>query len=206
MPNQPSDLKSFLTAIEKFDFLVIDTETTGLDRTDEICDIAIIDATGNIIINTFIKTVAPIWEEATKIHGITNDMVANSPSWSELQPQIRALLLDKKIITYNATFDRKMFHQSDEAHSLKYYDWQGTSQWFCAMLAFAERFGDWNDYFGNYKWKKLMDAVQFYSCHVRSSHRALADAQMALDVVKCMYTESLLDPDPRGVPFANPTK
>jgi DNA polymerase III subunit epsilon len=202
MPNQPSDLKSFLDAVAAQDFVVLDTETTGLDRTAEICDIAIVNSSYDVLFESFVKTVKPISEEAAEIHGISNSMVANSPSWSRISKDVAHIIKGKKVIAYNATFDRKMFHQSDGANGLPETDWQGDSLWFCAMLAFAERYGEWNDYYGNYKWKKLVEASRFYNCDELNAHRAVSDALMTLNVVKCMYAESLSNGYMSGVPFA----
>lgn len=206
MPNQPSDYKSFINMLSDQDYFVVDTETTGLKKPAEIVDIAIVRRDGALIFESLVKPFFPIPHEAEAIHGISNDMVKDARTWTELRPILQEILSGQTIITYNATFDRSMFHLSDEARSLKHHDWQGESRWFCAMLAFAERFGEYDNYHSNYRWKKLSEAVNFYQCDSLDAHRAASDALMTYDICRCMYAESLLDPDPRGVPFSNPTR
>ncbi|BCC80200.1 MULTISPECIES: 3'-5' exonuclease [Bacillus] len=59
----------------KSNFLVLDTQTTGLGETDEIVEIAVTDLDGKTLLNTLVKPTVPISDDATMIHGITNKMV-----------------------------------------------------------------------------------------------------------------------------------
>lgn len=190
MPNQPSDLKSFLEAIDHAgDFLVFDTETTGLDNNAEICEISIVRSNGTIIYDKLIRPTTPISIDAASITGINNDLVKNEPLWADVYEVVREILNNNLIVTYNATFDRKLLHQSDRASGLAEFDYCQSSQWYCAMTAFAERYGEFNRYHGNYKWQRLTTAVDFYSLKRQEAHRAMGDALMTLDLVKMMLAE-----------------
>lgn len=190
MPNQPSDLKSFLEAINDRDFIVLDTETTGLGPDDQICELAIIGCSGNVLFNELIKPTKPISPDATRVTGISNQMVADKQHWPHHIREIYKIIKDKKVVTYNATFDRKMFHQTDRAWEAGETDWQGYAKWYCAMTAFAERYGNFNEYRGSYQWIKLIDAVGFYGITPQGQfHGALADALMTLDVINAMRDE-----------------
>ena len=59
-------------------FVILDTETTGLDNQAEIIEIAIITDNGDTLIDTYIKPHHRIdeYSEAVRIHGITNATVA----------------------------------------------------------------------------------------------------------------------------------
>ena len=57
----------------------LDTETTGLEKNDEIVEIAVIDKIGNVLINTLIKPRSLIPDSASSIHHITNEMVKEIP-------------------------------------------------------------------------------------------------------------------------------
>ena len=54
----------------------IDTETTGLEKTDEIVEFSIVDFDGSILYSSLVKPSKPIPTEASRIHGITNEMVS----------------------------------------------------------------------------------------------------------------------------------
>ena len=61
----------------------LDTETTGLDPDhDELLEIAIVDDSGEVLLDTLIKpsTNNPVWPEAEAIHGIAPEMVADAPT------------------------------------------------------------------------------------------------------------------------------
>ncbi|ENW7246755.1 exonuclease domain-containing protein [Salmonella enterica] len=83
--------------------VIVDTETTGLGREAEIIEISIIDCTGAILLNTLIKPSKDIPAEATEIHGITDEMVEDAPSWKEMLPQVLELI-SHGWVAYNAKF------------------------------------------------------------------------------------------------------
>lgn len=84
--------------------IIIDTETTGLGRDAEICELSAIDGRGNVLIDTLIKPSKPIPADATAIHGITNEMVADAPTWNEVEHMILALLINRHALIYNADY------------------------------------------------------------------------------------------------------
>ena len=82
-------------------FLILDTETTGLDDA-EIVQIGIIDIDGNILLDSLVKPSISIPSEVSEIHKITDDMVVNSPTFPELYFRIKEILSNKQVIIYNA--------------------------------------------------------------------------------------------------------
>lgn len=175
----------FAQIIRDGNFVVLDNETTGLER-GEIVQIGIIDSSGQTLIDSLVKPVEPIPPSATRIHGITDQMVINAPGFSEIWTRILPMLTNTNVIVYNAVYDRKMLHQSAEAAGLGRTDWKGLSPWWCAMEAFAEIYGEWNEYRGNYKWQRLSTACSYYNIPVVGAHGALADCLMTLAVCKKM--------------------
>ncbi|MGH1280407.1 3'-5' exonuclease [Bacillus basilensis] len=65
-------------------FVILDTETTGLTQRDQIIEICVNDLTGKILLNPLVKPTINIPAEAASIHGITNEMVDDAPSWIEI--------------------------------------------------------------------------------------------------------------------------
>lgn len=92
--------------------IVLDTETTGIDprrghRLIEIGCIEIEDLmpTGR----TFHKYINPereIEADAIRVHGITNERVANEPKFHELADELMDFIGGQRIIAHNASFDR----------------------------------------------------------------------------------------------------
>lgn len=183
---------NFCKVLMTFDeWYILDTETTGL-HDGEICQIAIIDNTGQVHFDTYIKTVQPIPQDATRIHGITDDMVKDSPTWATMQPIIANFLQGKICVVYNAVYDRKMMHKSNERAGLEKYDWKEHTAFYCAMEAYAEFYGQWNDYRDSYTWQSLVNAVGQCDLKVNAAHSALGDCLMTLEVVRTM-TKAFMD-------------
>src|SRR5690606_105710 len=103
----------------KEDFVILDTETTGLSDDDEIIEIAIIDRNGHVLLNTLIKPINPISEQAKEIHGISNEDVKNAPYWKEVWKHVLSIIEGKKILIYNAEFDLKMIRNSCYKNNIK---------------------------------------------------------------------------------------
>lgn len=169
----------------------LDTETTGLNNA-EICQIAIVDVRGEILFHSLVKPVRGIPEQATAIHGITDEMVKNELSWKEISPMVEIVLRGKRVVIYNAIYDRKIMHQSAEAAQMPKTDWKTLANFECAMEKFAQFYGEYNDYHGSFKWQKL--GYAFY--HVRredlvDAHDALTDARACRWIVLEMASTKL---------------
>lgn len=173
--------------IESGDFLVLDTETTGL-RDAEICQIAIIDSKGDALVNSFVRTASPIPPDATRIHGITNAMIASAPRFSELIDHIADTLAGRHVVVYNAEYDRGMLYQSAAAADCAgKYSWDSLCNWHCAMAAYAPIYGDYNSYYGSYRWQKLTAACDQQGIAVSDAHSALGDCLMTLALCRKLW-------------------
>ena len=157
-------LAAFREMIRRGEYVVMDTETTGL-HVGEIVQIAIVDPTDTVLLDTLVKPVGRIPYETTRIHGITDDMVADAPGWAAVTATVDSLLRGRDVIVYNAKFDRRMMHQSAQAAGLPKTDWKTFSQWWCAMQAFGEAYatGSYGGYRrsrGRARWHKLAMAAE----------------------------------------------
>lgn len=169
------------------DTLIIDTETTAADNTAEVCQIAVVDLEGNVILNTFIKPIGPITKEAADIHHITDEMVANAPAFADLWPFLRALFAGRLVLSYNAGFDFRVIRQSLLAKGASMNDLETIGKWKtgCIMLAYADFHGEWNSYRRNNKWQSLEKAGRQCDIHMESgkAHSALYDTELARRVL-----------------------
>lgn len=176
----------------------LDTETTGLRGDAEIVDLALIGPDGDILIDTLVRPTSPIPAEATKIHGITNEMIIDAPGFSEIVPGLVALTKDKMVVIYNASFDQRMLRQSARANKIKYPGVK--SDVVCAMELYAQFFGDWNDFSENYKWQSQANAAKQLGINVPSNlHRAAADAQICRLIVEGMAGTPIPGEEPASV-------
>jgi DNA polymerase-3 subunit epsilon len=83
-----------------------DLETTGIDITkDRIVEISIFKVypNGNKESKTWlVNPTIPIPPQTTAVHGITNEQVANEPTFSELAPLVHTMIKDSDLAGFNS--------------------------------------------------------------------------------------------------------
>lgn len=164
--------------------LVLDVETTGLGMEDEVIEIGIVDAWGKIIFESLVHPKQSIPRDATRVHGLTDEDVQHAPRWPEIHDRVCSVLTGRVIIAYNAEFDERMLRQTAGIWGLEI----PTLETWCAMLAYAEYFGDWDGYYCDYRWRRLGDAAWQLKVPRPDGvgHRAVHDCLLCLGVVKAM--------------------
>ena len=87
--------------------LFFDLELTGVYDHDEIISISITNALGEVIMDTLVKPVRnKKWKRTEKIHGITPEMVQDSPTLEELTPRIKEIFAEcDNLIAYGVSTD-----------------------------------------------------------------------------------------------------
>lgn len=156
------------------DFIVLDTETTGLTDA-EIVQLTVIDSKGNTLLNCLLKPDNYTeWSGAEAIHGISPDMVKNAPSFSYVIELLAKIIKDRRLIIYNKGYDWTILERLAEEYSLPGVFQPASVE--CAMLQYAAFYGDWNDYRKNYKWQKLAGG----------DHSALGDCLATIEVIRKM--------------------
>jgi DNA polymerase-3 subunit epsilon len=158
---------------KKLPLVFIDLETTGTDiSTARIVSFAykLGEKEGHYLINPGI----PIPKEATDIHGITDEMVADRPKFSVLASSILELLQTCAIAGYNVLrFDLPLLAEellrSDESLVLP-----SSIQVVDAFSIFQQKEG-----------RSLSDAVQFYCGREHDdAHNALGDVKATEEVLR----------------------
>lgn len=165
---------------KKYKIVVLDLETTGFNKyDDEIVQVSIIDQDENVLLNEYCKPEHKTeWPEAAAVTGITPEIVADKKPFAFYAPIIEDILNNAEmILIYNAGFDAAFLH----AKGLDFPDDIIRD----VMLEFAEIYGDWNDYFQNFKWQKLVTAANYYGYKFKA-HDSLEYVKATLYVFNCM--------------------
>ena len=164
-------------------FYVLDTETTGLGRRDEIVQIAIVDRDGNTAMDELVRPTIPIPFGASRVHHICDRHVEAAPDFSYIYIELSKLLAGQVVVAYNMDFDWRMLRQSSAKYGLPDIRLGRRD---CAMKQYARYKGIRSGRRRGYSWHKLGDAVAQEGCQVVNAHNALGDAQMTLTLIQRM--------------------
>lgn len=163
-----------------YDWIVMDLETTGLGPSAEVIEIAIVSANGTVLLDQLVMPKGRIPKSVTSKTGIDRRLLRGCPSWPEIDRQVRDILRDRSVITYNTDFDFRILKQTTQKWSLPPINVKGM----CAMIAYAKYRGikhPWRK--GEFKWHKLINALGYEGVAHGKLHRALADAMATCRLV-----------------------
>ncbi len=159
--------------------IVIDTETTGFDPyKDEILQLSILDAdTKEMVFDEYFRpAVMETWPDAERVNHISPGMVANRPTLKDRLTEINSILASAEtVIGYNTPFDTGFL----TAYGAKFPN--GT-EYSDVMRDFAPVYGEWNEYYGDYKWKSLSVCAEYfgYDWGNTAAHNSLSDCLATL--------------------------
>jgi DNA polymerase-3 subunit epsilon len=164
---------------KKNQYVVLDTETSGLDKNDVVLQIAIVDLDGNGLLNSLIKPTKRkrISPDATAIHGIRMSDLVNAPVFAVLVPQIEEIISAKTVLIYNAEFDERLISQTCEQDKCR----RVMMKTECVMIPYSRYVGKWSDYHSSYAYQRLPGG----------DHTAMGDCYATLEVITKMARTGL---------------
>lgn len=176
----------------KSNYVVIDTETTGLTENAEIIEIAIINMRGEVLLNTLVKPTQPIPPEVTDINHITDEMVADAPTWPEVYSRVKNIIAGRKWLAWNSSFDARMMVQSclktgfldgmkPDAVASVIRDIE--TNHIDAKAIYDQWYGEFDKKRKGFKRQRLTKAAERHGIEIGGAHRALADCMMVLGVL-----------------------
>ena len=173
--------------LHKFTFACIDVETANCER-DSICQIGLATVRDGSIAETWSTLVNPQdwfdpWNEG--IHGISEAMVADAPTFPQIRDDLYGRLSHHVAISHTS-FDRVAIERAAEKHYLDppYVIWLDSAR--IARRAWPDRFGQSGYGLGNVARELGIDFRH---------HDALEDARAAAEVVLRACAETGLDID-----------
>lgn len=174
-PN-PNSLQSAIeTARKVIDArpVYLDTETTGLNTTDEIIEIAIVDHDGQVLLETLVRPSQPIPTAATLIHGIRNEDVKTARPWPIVWQQVQNILSGRVVVMYNDEFDIRLMKQSHAKYRLS---WRENFSRVDLLKLYAQFRGEWDPVRRGYRSHSLANAGKHCGISLPNAHRSSADS------------------------------
>jgi len=99
-----------------FTFISFDVETTGTkpdrDKIIEIGAIKFVNGTAQESFSSFVEISQPIPPEATRIHGITDEMLRGQPKIEDVLEEFTSFCGNSVLVAHNAIFDVKFISNS----------------------------------------------------------------------------------------------
>lgn len=165
-------------------FVVVDTETTGLDFDfDNIIEVSAIRYENGVCVGTYTSLVKPpmiriydgtsdagteayVSDFITELTGITNDMLASAPSIDTILPGFMDFLGDSIIIGHNIPFDVKFLGAACSNNGLG-----DLSNDYINTIRIVRKVFPGNPHY------RLSDMANYCGIKQESSHRALSDCE-----------------------------
>jgi DNA polymerase III subunit epsilon len=156
---------------------VLDSETTGLKPPVGFVEIAIVDAGARTLFEGTVRPGCRIEASATRVPGHTVHSLAGSPPFLEVYPDLLEALCGKRVIVYNASYDRRIWDAEVRSLGARGALAGELPPWECAMRRYAAYVGEPSKR-GGYCSQKLTGG----------DHSALGDALATLGLIEEMAT------------------
>lgn len=174
-------------SVRQHPLVIFDFETTGLDNeADRIVEIGglRIDSLerGGTIVSEFsslIKPDIPLTDEATRISGITTEMLADQPPIEEQLPRFVDFFADAILVAHNAEFDMGFLRQACARMHIQL-------QWpcFCTLKMARSLLPELES-------KNLDTLAEHYGLTFEARHRSIGDCKVTAGVLgELMRTEA----------------
>ena len=162
-------------------YTVLDIETTWLSKfRHKITEIAAIKFDGKKILWTYQTLINPernIPSEITKLTWITNEMVQNSPIFSEIVNDFINFIQDDIIVAHNASFD--YWFLSNHIYEVTWKWIQ--NECICTRKLSSRLLPDLPK-------KNLWSLCEYYWLHNERAHRAMWDTKVTVEIFRNLLT------------------
>lgn len=153
--------------------IILDTETTGMTKEDEVVELGIIDIEGNVLYNALFSHEQPMNPMAQAVNHFTEEDLTGAPCIREEAGKIISLLEDKIVIGHNISFDENLLRQSFERYGISFMGFESKldSQKIAKDFIYAKKYS-------------LEHLANLLGIPGNEVHRAVDDCRWTLDMLK----------------------
>lgn len=157
-------------------FVVIDTETTGMTSDDEVIELAVVDMDGTVLYDSTFCPVTEVNCFASAVNHLTNDCLCDSPDFADEWSKIKTLIGHRKILAHNAKFDKRTIKQTLEKYNMDSMVVDSLFGCCYDSLSIAKKYLNLQSY-------SLENIAHSLGIKRAESHRAADDCIMTLEVL-----------------------
>ena len=162
------------------DYVVFDLETTGISpKTDEVIEISAVKVKQGKVTDEFSTLVNPkcrIPYGASRVNGITDDMVAEAPFFEQVLEEFLEFIKGFVLVGHNiARFDMNFLYRDVE----KYFERSLPNDYIDTLQMARRELPDLEHH-------RLTDLAEYYGISAEGAHRALNDCRMNQQVFEKM--------------------
>lgn len=165
--------------------IVLDTETTGLDRNARVIEVAWVVTTvdldvvtrGSLVLRGDGHGGSP---SARAVHQISDAEICKAPEFCDVWPEISRLFEGRLLVAHNASFDRRMLNYELSRTGSGLVDRMACTMVLARQLGYADigRPGP------GFRSAKLEELSRRLNLGVQPTHRALKDAETAVELLR----------------------
>jgi DNA polymerase-3 subunit alpha (Gram-positive type) len=168
--------KEAITSSFEVPFIILDVETTGLQhQTNYVVELAAVKMEDGRIVDeleTLIKPPIEISDEVSRINGITNDMLTNSPTFNEIADKFISFMGDGVFVAHNAKFDWRFINAELKRNNRA----ELSNRCMCTIATTKVAFPGLPTY-------KLEYLTEYFKTTSQNTHRALDDVKATAEVL-----------------------
>lgn len=99
-------------------YLILDTETTGMSKNDEIVEMGIIDMKENVLYESTFRPQTKMNPFASRVNHITDESLKDAPLFADEWDRILSIINGNVILGHNIKFDVRLMKQTAARYNL----------------------------------------------------------------------------------------
>lgn len=157
-------------------YIILDTETTGMGKLDQVIELGIIDCDGNVLYESLFNPGVNISSEIMRITGIRNGDLLDAPNFGDEWKSIKKIIQGKIVIGYNTNFDIRMLQQTIDIYDID-CEIENVIDEKVDILKTVKKLLELESY-------KQEDVAKALNANKFQAHRAVNDCLTLLEIIK----------------------